>query len=772
MKRILPEFEYSAQQLNFIKALAAECNLTEDTVKILYGRGVDSAEKIGRFIRPSKEHFISPFKMRGMREAVDLITLAREEGWTVAVYGDYDADGICAATIMAAGLRDFGIEPVVYVPERRSGYGLNVAAVDEIFEEHFPQLFITVDCGISNAAEVEYIKEQGAEVIVTDHHELPDLLPDCICVNPKFNDGYPYDNLCGAGVAFKVAYALNGNSACRYLDFAAIATVADSVPLLGENRDIVCEGLKLINKSPRNCYAGFLGKTGETVTAQSLAFSIAPKINAAGRMGDAGSALALFASSDERITHDLSAKLTAYNQERQKCCDELYTSAKEKLNERGAYGRVIMLWDEHWNTGFVGIVAARLAEEYGRPALLFVKNGDLLKGSARSIENINIFEALKSCEQYISEFGGHSQAAGVNITEENFELLEGALNEYMHAHYTAEDFIPTLYVSGTLDSSYSQRFAKELELLEPFGIGNRRPMFILEEGACPVRPVKPSSPHIAVKSDKIDLMFFSGSKYTKIIESDAPKKLIFEYNVSKFRGREYIKGYVREVVYAKDSGKYAADEIALNNLLALSFTPSNCKKVYAARADIERAMAEDSSVYGTVYIASEYATLQRYNSIAAYGCELFSLSSKNLANVVLLSPQSDVDLSGYKNIVFLDNPPDICLPTLSGKTVTVCSDVRGDGWLKAVSCEREALLRIFSAASAMAANIEGATIEEVAVKNNFGCSSAQAAFALKVFEELSLVSFEGGKLTVYRGVKTNLANSPFYNKITALKSRV
>ncbi len=257
--------------------------------------------------------------MSGMSDAVRLITRARDEEWQVVVYGDYDADGVCAATVMCAALRDFGIEPVAYIPERRDGYGLNVKAIDDIFEEHFPQLFITVDCGISCAEEVEYIKEQGAEIIITDHHELPDRLPDCICINPKFNDGYIYDNLCGAGVALKVAVALNGESAYKYLDFAAIATVADSVPLTGENRDIVSEGLKLINQRPRKCYAQFLGKN-DVINSHALAFGISPKINAAGRMGDARSALELFGATDEKLIFDLSAKLTSYNLERQKYC--------------------------------------------------------------------------------------------------------------------------------------------------------------------------------------------------------------------------------------------------------------------------------------------------------------------------------------------------------------------------------------------------------------------------------------------------------------------
>ena len=763
MKKIIPEFEFSAEQLNNVKQLALSCGLLEDTVKILYGRGIDTKEKITSFIRPSRAQFISPFKMSGMSEAVQLITRARDEGWTVAVFGDYDADGICASTIMYRALTDFGIVPIIYVPERRDGYGLNKAAIDNIFEEHFPQLFITVDCGISCAEEVEYIKEQGAEVIVTDHHELPDALPDCICINPKFNDGYIYDNLCGAGVALKVAVALNGERAYQYLDFATIATVADSVPLTGENRNIVCEGLKLINDRPRSCYSGFFVKNDSAVTAQTIAFNLAPKINAAGRMGDAGAALALFTSTDEKVIFDLSAKLTAYNTERQKYCDELYASAKGKIKEKGAYGKVIMLWDENWNTGFVGIVAARLAEEYARPALLFVKNGDMLKGSVRSVENINVFDALKACEGCIAEFGGHAQAAGVNIKVENFDRLEEELNAYLSANYSPADFEHAVYISGKLERGYSERFAHELEMLEPFGVGNRRPMFVIEEGASETNPVKPLSPHVSIKSDKIELMYFSGARFSYLMESRAPKSYIFEYNVSKFRGKEYVKGYVRDIITQKDAGAYCAEEIAVNNILTLACPKADCAITEKTRAEIDGILSNGVS-FGTLFIATDFATLEKYENIGKFPVELFTLSSGNLADTVLISPRPDADLSGFRNIVFLDGQPDgVRLQSLAGKDVIICSDLCGYNYLKPLSADRGDLLKIFSAILVSVGTVNGTDSGEVALKSEICPSAVQTAFALEVFRQLRLISFEDGKFKLFRGVKTDLNNSELYN---------
>lgn len=771
MKRILPECEFTPEQLNKINALASRTGLCADTVKILFGRGIDDEKKISAFLHPSKAHFLSPFLMSGMREAVSLITRARDEGWQVVVYGDYDADGICASTIMRGVLAEFGIDPIVYVPERTSGYGLGIQAIDEIFEEYFPQLFITVDCGISNAEEVEYIKEQGAEVIVTDHHELPAVLPDCICVNPKIADDYPYDNLCGAGVAFKVGCALIGERAYKFLDFAAIATVADSVPLIAENRDIVAEGLRVINGSDKKPYSSFIGRSGESVTAQTIAFSVAPKINAAGRMGDANAALRLFCADNDKDIFDLSVKLTSYNAERQKCCDDLYLSAKAQLNTEGALGRIIMLRDESWNTGFVGIVAARLAEEYARPALLFVKNGDMLKGSARSVEAINIFEALKACSSLIAEFGGHSQAAGVNVTDENFEALKQALNVWLDEHYPVGAFTPTLYVSGELTSPVLQKFARELEMLEPFGVGFKRPLFSLTVGECQVRPVKAQSPHLSVKSPYIDLMYFNGAQYSRILQSAVPKKLVFEYNVSTFRGKEYIKGFVRDVTYFRESAAFAIPQIAENNIELASLPSVGCKLHPVTPDQAEKAM-EECSYYGTLFIAFSYSTLARYKSADRLDINLFTLSNKNISSAILVSPQADCDLSGYTRIVLLDSPAAITLPSLEGKEVDICPDYNGFSDFDGLSAERGELLKTFKILSANAYNIEGSNACEAAEKNALASTPLQALFALKVFEQLKLISFEGGKLTVYRGIKTDLSNSPLYNIVKQLTERV
>ena len=716
MKKIVPEYSFSEEQLNRVSDLAIETGLTERITRILYARGVDTADKIRRFMYPSEKNFLSPFLMKGMKEAVELITQARDEGRTVAVFGDYDADGICASAIMYHALKEFGIEPHVYVPERSDGYGLSEAAIDRIFEECNPELFITVDCGISCAKEAQYIYELGSDVIVTDHHELPEVLPDCVIVNPKLKDDYPYDNLCGAGVAFKLACALIGEAAYKYLDFATLATVADSVPLLGENRDIVTEGLKRFNTRLRSCFSMLIGKNYDGITAQTLAFTVAPRVNAAGRMGDAQAAFRLFISDDEAEIYDLATKLCTYNLERQKCCDELYASAKKKLLEKGAYGNVIMLSDESWNNGFIGIVAARIAEEYNRPTLLFVHHGDMLKGSARSIESVNIFNALKNCSELIDEFGGHAQAAGINVRLENFEALERALNEEIGKSYSPADFEQVIPISEELKGPIPEKFARELAQMEPYGVGHRRPLFSISAGACMARPVKAMSPHLTVKSDYIDLTYFSGVKNLKIIESDVRKHFIFEINLSRFKGREYIKGYVRDLLYDGRTGRATAERIFANSIARFYAPAADVEPIELSTEEVKALIKKKQAEcpYGLCLIASDRRTLRFYEGLERFGCDLFYPSSRNLANALIVSPAPDADLSGFRDFIFLDTPSDFHIEAIRGRQVFVNRDICGYKMFETLDVARESLLEIFSALRREVNSLCGDTAEELA----------------------------------------------------------
>ena len=765
MKQLVREFQLTPAEEETVRACAASLHLTETVARILYARGMTTEAKMRAFLDPSARHFLSPFLMKGMKEAAALLTQARDEGWNVALFGDYDADGIGALAVLSRALRQFGIEPYLYVPERSEGYGMSIAAIDTIFDEFMPDLIVTVDCGISNAEEVKYAQEQGAYVIVTDHHELPDVLPDCIVVNPKLADDYPYDNLCGAGVAFKLATALIGEKALELVDFAALSTVADSVPLTDENRDIVAEGLKRIARAPRPAFTALMGKATE-VSAQTLAFTIAPRINAAGRMGDAHAALALFTTDNEDAVQALAEKLNIYNAERQRACDELYAQAAEAVKQEGAYGNVVMLAADNWNAGFVGIVAARIAEEFSRPALLFVRRGGMLRGSARSIDGVNIFEALKACAEYIDEFGGHAQAAGVNVRADKFEALRNALDAYIGSHYSREDFTSKLYVAG--EGEDHARVAHELALLEPFGMGNRRPLFTLETDAVDALPVKPLSPHLSFRAGGLDLMYFNGAADEKFLRSPLGKTLVFEYNLSVFRGKEYLKGFVRAVLPA---GGGEADAEAFENLLASLRGEGVKADADTASLDAFIAQRREACAYGLAAVCYEPATLAAFPSLAGVPADVFRLSSGNAENVVLYAPDAGCDVSGYRDVVFLDEPPANALRTGRAE-VRVNGSLCGYRRLLALPTEREALLSVFTLIRSHAESIAGQTRAEAArACGSLGLDTETFLFALTVFEELGLVSLEEGRLKVFRGKRTELAASSVYTAVVRLQER-
>lgn len=789
MKEIVPEYEFSEEQLNLADALAAETGLEKTTAHILFARGVDTAEKVRRFMNPGKANFLSPFLMRGMKELAEKIEEVRGRGGEIAVFGDYDADGICSSAIMYYALKEYGVRARIYVPERSDGYGLSHAGIDRIFAEGAPDLFMTVDCGVSCKDEVAYAKSLGTEVIVTDHHELPEELPDCVIVNPKNADDYPYDNLCGAGVAFKVACALLGEKAYDLLDFAALATVADSVPLLGENRDIVTEGLKLFNADHRSCFTYLLARTkekqGDEITAQTLAFTLAPRVNAAGRMGNSNAAYELFIAEEEERKREIAAKLCAYNVERQKKCDELYLAAKQTLAAKGAYSHVIMLTGDDWNAGFVGIVAARIAEEYNRPTLIFVQRGDMLRGSARSVENVNIYTALRACSSLLEEFGGHAQAAGVNLKAENFSALEKALDKELGAHYSREDFVPRIPVAEEMSGAFSPKLVRELAAMEPYGVGHRKPLFSLTCTKCNARAMKPGSPHLSMKNEYLDFVYFSGAKYLPLIDSDVKKTFVFEINVSEFRGKQYVKGFIRDFAYDGRSGgdtDFSALSSAIDGFYFSSASHEKEGNEEEKRNAPEALSGEEvrdliekkrkESDWGLCLLASDSSVLKAYPYLADMPCELFYPSSRNVGNVLILSPFADTDLSGFETIVYLDTPVAFAGAYGEGKKTYYNREVNGKRLFEGLNAERGELVKMFTALKNNAGVLQGENARALTEKcGAFGMDRNEFLFAARVFEELGILDFSFGAPTLYRGAKTDLSKSALYETVRKLTEK-
>lgn len=549
MKIVYPR-ELTADEKQVIGEIASKCGVLTETARLLFERGIKTPAEAARFLRPDKSHFLNPFGLTGMREAAERIKRAKERGERVLVFGDYDADGICAVTVLCGCLEKYGVKPLKAIPEREEGYGLNLEKLRKINSEGKIDLIITVDCGISDAEKIAKLKSDGIDVIVSDHHEPPEILPDCICVNPKIKgQDYGFDGLCGCGVAYKLGYALISDRADEYLDFVALATVADSMDLIGENRDLVAEGLKLINDAPRAAFRSFLGDGGKEVSAQTLAYAVAPRVNAGGRMGDAELALKLFSAKSEKEIFDLSVKLNVLNATRQSLCEDAFLSAKDIIAKTGAdANRIIVVRGEEWKAGILGIVAAKLTETYNKPVIVFAKSAGVYKGSARSVDGINIYDVVCAAREYLSSFGGHAQAAGLSVSEENFLPFARAVNEYAEKAFALADTEKKIYIDLKADGEIPVRLAEEIEMLEPFGVGNRRPLFAARAGETVMTPLKVNSPHYSFNTTAVEMLDFNGANDVAVMSYPVPKTLVFELNVSTFRNRRSIKGFLRDVV--------------------------------------------------------------------------------------------------------------------------------------------------------------------------------------------------------------------------------
>jgi len=476
-----------------VRDLAGQIDLSPEILSILYQRGHVSIAALDEFLTPDLSSGHDPFLMHGMDIAVDRIQGALDSEERIRVHGDYDVDGVTAAALLVRILRLIGIETDACIPHRTSdGYGLSMEAVEQAAVDGI-SLIITVDCGISAIPEVERAGELDIDVIVTDHHKPGPQVPHAVAVlNPHQNDcSYPFTDLCGVGIAYKLACALNPAgtepSLLEYLDLVALGTTADVVPLKGENRVFVKYGLPQL---ARTRWPGLkalidrVGLKGHQVSAGEAVFSLAPRINAAGRMGDARDAFDLLLTDNEFEGAELAMRLDDYNKERRLADRSTLQSAEELLDAEDALDdrHSLVLCAEDWHPGVIGIVASRLVERYHLPTVLVAMDGDEGRGSARSIEGFDLYNALVECAEHLVEFGGHPRAAGLCITRENFDQFSEAFDTIARNKLQECDIEPSIKVDCEINAdNLDTVFLSELKLLEPFGAGNRRPTLLLRK---------------------------------------------------------------------------------------------------------------------------------------------------------------------------------------------------------------------------------------------------------------------------------------------------
>ena len=471
-----------------IEQFAKENNLSFLISSILTNRGIQTKEQATLFLEPTRNNFHDPFLMPDMKKAVDRIIQAIEKKEKVIIYGDYDADGITSITVLKMFLEERGIKVGYYIPNRlNEGYGLNNKAIETIQKEGYT-LMITVDCGISGIEEIKYAMSLGIEVIVTDHHEPGDEIPVCIAVvDAKRKDNiYPFNQLAGVGVVFKLVQALSislnleAKEYLKYLDIVCVGTISDIVPLIDENRVIAKLGLKLVTMTKNIGLKTLMESMGyQKIDSTTVSFGIAPRINACGRMGEEKEALHLFLTTSKDEAKEITQRLNKYNSERQNTEKQIFTQAVQTIENGNKEETCIVLGEEGWHHGVIGIVSSKVTEIYFKPSILICFEGEEGKGSGRSIPGFDLHEALMHCSTYIERFGGHSMAIGITVKKENFEKFKKEFEEYTRKS-KINDIIPIIKIDKEVElKQINLQMVKDLSLLEPYGEANKVPIFLI-----------------------------------------------------------------------------------------------------------------------------------------------------------------------------------------------------------------------------------------------------------------------------------------------------
>ena len=472
-----------------VRQLTQALHIDPSIASLLLQRKIDTYDKAKSFFRPSLEELHDPFLMKDMDIAVTRIEQAIAAGENILVYGDYDVDGTTSVALMSSYLKTRTSQVATYIPDRYAeGYGVSYMGIDYAADNEMT-LIIALDCGVKAIDKVAYAKEKGVDFIICDHHRPGEYLPAAIAVlDPKREDcNYPYKELCGCGVGFKLISAIalsrkqNLSELHPYLDLVATAIGADIVPITGENRILAYYGLQVINKAPRAGFEAIIKQVKKTfLTITDVVFIIAPRINAAGRMKHGNHAVSLLTETNYDQAVQYASEIEQYNADRKEADKSITQEALAQIEAQQEQNRkTTVVYQEDWHKGVIGIVASRLIETYYRPTLVFTKSGDKLAASARSVKGFDVYNALSACEEFIEQFGGHKYAAGLTLKEENYEVFKNKFEQVVSESCDAQLLIPEIAIESELDlEQITPKFYRIIKQFAPFGPGNMRPTFM------------------------------------------------------------------------------------------------------------------------------------------------------------------------------------------------------------------------------------------------------------------------------------------------------
>jgi single-stranded-DNA-specific exonuclease len=476
-----------------VNQLVRELNVDELIATLLVQRGIDTYDDARQFFRPSLDDLHNPYLMKDMDLAVNRIEKAIKNNENILVFGDYDVDGTTAVSLMSSYLRSFYPNVATYIPDRYDeGYGISFKGID-FADDNGISLIIALDCGIKSIAHIDYANEKNIDFIICDHHRPGKDLPKAVAVlDPKRDDcSYPYDELCGCGVGFKLVQALGQNrnqtidDLMLYLDLVATAIAADIVPMTGENRILAKFGLDVINTNPRPGIKALIqsrsvGMKKKVLTITDVVFIIAPRINAAGRIKHGNEAVALLTEYDLEQAEQFASEIEQHNTDRKELDKQITVEALSQIEENEEQKRFTsVVYQEDWHKGVIGIVASRLTETYYRPTIVFTKSGDKLAASARSVKDFDVYNALEACAEHLEQFGGHMYAAGMTLMEENYQAFKEAFEKEVEKTIHPDLLIPEISIDAEINfSDISPKLLRILSQFEPFGPQNMTPIFI------------------------------------------------------------------------------------------------------------------------------------------------------------------------------------------------------------------------------------------------------------------------------------------------------
>ena len=560
-------WEFQDPDEKLVEKLQTEFDTSAAIAITMANRGIASLDESRKFFNPGVDQLHDPFDMKNMDQAVERILTNIKSSRPIMVFGDYDVDGTTAASILYLSLTDFGGIIITYIPHREDeGYGLSSEGID-IADEQGIDLIITCDCGINAFEQITYAREKGIDVIITDHHIPDNKLPDAVAIlNPNQSDcDYPFKGLCGAGVAFKLACGIGKKlnrplkDLLSLLDLATLGTAADMVPILDENRLIVSKGLELLNDNPRIGLRALLKTSGlldKDITVGNISFSVSPKINAAGRLGDANRSVKLLTTDNKSLATKLAHNLDEENRRRRDIQEKVVNEALLKANAEYNFSqdRAIILAESGWHPGVIGIVASRIKEKFHRPAVIIaIDNDGIGKGSARSIAGFDLYQALTEVSDHLQNYGGHPMAAGLTISEENFEDFKKAFLTFAETNLSEEDMEPRLKIDAEIQlNDINSRFMRFLELLGPYGPGNMRPKFAARNLKVVGNPrIIGNGNHIRfrVKQERTSFpaIGFNLSEHYEDLINVSSVDLAFVVEVNEWRGKSTIQLNLKDI---------------------------------------------------------------------------------------------------------------------------------------------------------------------------------------------------------------------------------